>query len=129
MYEIDSAIAEAREASAQIRDDIREMKEASKSDGSEVEKARRAGEHGSAWQRIQMRIDTNQTTLADVFNGIDRSSEAEEIRKTAAKMIGPARSQYMASMDDASVSDAMAEAKEAQRELAVSIGRLRSMGY
>lgn len=46
----------------------------------EVVKARRAGQMGKAWQTLQSRIDLGKTCENDIFNGIDKSPEAREVR-------------------------------------------------
>lgn len=42
--------------------------------------AARSGSLGVEWQKVQQRIDMNQTTLQDVFNGTDESAEATALR-------------------------------------------------
>lgn len=43
----------------------------------------RSGELGPEWQRLQRRVDLDETSLDKVFSGEDGSSEAEYVRSVA----------------------------------------------
>lgn len=57
-------------------------KEAFSEHRKEIERMRRAGEMGQAWQVLQSRIDLGRTCENDIFGGIDKSPEAREVRAT-----------------------------------------------
>lgn len=48
----------------------------------------RAGELGPEWQRLQRRVDLDETSLDRVFSGDDTSSEAEFVRGVAEEKAG-----------------------------------------
>ena len=52
-------------------------------DYEEMSDRARAGELGPEWQRIQRRVDLDETSLEAVFSGDDTSSDAEFVRGVA----------------------------------------------
>ena len=65
-----------------IHDEVRKANE--KASG-ELERKRRSGELGRAWQVLQQRIDMRQTTERDIYSGVDKSNEAREVRALMAE--------------------------------------------
>lgn len=122
MVSAEETIAQIREFSRDLRQQVaadRAAAQASESGSDDdLATARRRGDHGRAWQRIQQRIDLRRTTLADVLNGVDPSPEAREVRAAASRLLGDARARYAAALDDESLAPQLAAAREAQRELA-----------
>jgi hypothetical protein len=55
------------------------------------EEAARRGDLGPDWQRVQRRIDTGRTTLADVFTGQDDSPEARRLAERSRETLRGAR--------------------------------------
>lgn len=57
-------------------------------DYEEMSDRARAGELGPEWQRIQRRVDLDETSLEAVFSGDDTSSDAEFVRGVAEEKAG-----------------------------------------
>ena len=57
-------------------------------DYEEMSDKARAGELGPEWQRLQRRVDLDETSLDRVFSGDDTSSEAEFVRGVAEEKAG-----------------------------------------
>lgn len=56
--------------------------------------AARKGELGPEWRTIQKRIDTGQTSVADVFSGTDTSPEAETLRRMSRRNLERLRASW-----------------------------------
>jgi hypothetical protein len=96
---------------------VKLQQEQSKGDD-QAAQARRSGEQGRAWQRIQQRIDFNETTLRDVLTGIDHSPEADEVRREIQKRAVDMRQAYAATADDNTITEGLADLRRAQEDLA-----------
>lgn len=57
-------------------------------DYDEMSDRARAGELGPEWQKLQRRVDLDETSLDRVFSGEDTSSEAEFVRSVADEKAG-----------------------------------------
>lgn len=86
----------------------------------EVVKARRAGKMGKAWQTLQSRIDMGKTCEMDIFNGIDKSPEAREVRADLVKNLTKVR-------DDLDAMDPEEETKQDYLQAMESMARLQAM--
>lgn len=73
----ETELAKARENLERVREENRPRLQRHHE---QIVKARRAGEMGTAWQVLQSRIDLGKTCESDIFNGIDKSPEACEVR-------------------------------------------------
>ncbi|PAU68907.1 hypothetical protein [Bifidobacterium criceti] len=86
----------------------------------EVVKARRAGQMGKAWQTLQSRIDLGKTCEMDIFNGIDKSPEAREVRADLIKNMTKIR-------DEIDAMDPEEETKQHYRQAMESMAKLQAM--
>lgn len=87
--------------------------------------ARRAGDHGRDWQRVQQDVDLRRTTIDDVMNGVDPSPHARAVRAAAAGHLLDGRRAWVA-LDDDSTADPqvqaqMRAAQRARQELLVGL--------
>lgn len=89
--QVESALLDEQEAA--------EREEEQQADEERAERARR-GELGPEWRTVQQRIDLNQTTLEDVFSGVDETSAAEALRATARKNLARVRELWEEQSDD-----------------------------
>ncbi len=64
-----------------------------------IEKRRRKGDDGRAWQVLQQRIDIGSTCESDILSGIDKSPEAREVRGYIGKLAGYMRD-YVEDVED-----------------------------
>lgn len=87
----------------------------------EAAAARRAGEHGPAWQRLQQRIDLHQTTLADIVGGTDLTEPAREVRHLMSTQLARGRELYVAAADDPDLAEDLDQAKAARQDLAQTL--------
>lgn len=128
-----SLLAEIRSRTAAIeaqnrRD--RELMDARRQSRAEREKTlakqRRDGELGRDWQVLQQRIDMNQTTLSDIFTGVDRSEEARAVRRHVEQNLVPRITvQFNEVLKSDDVAGDLASLETARRELAETIARVR----
>lgn len=86
----------------------------------EVVKARRAGQMGKAWQTLQSRIDLGKTCEMDIFNGIDKSPEAREVRADLVRNMTKVR-------DDLDAMDTEEETKQDYLQAIESVAKLQAM--
>ena len=86
----------------------------------EVVKARRAGQMGKAWQMLQSRIDLGKTCEMDIFNGIDKSPEAREVRADLVRNMTKVR-------DDLDAMDPEEETKQDYLQAIESMAKLQAM--
>lgn len=128
--EITAAINEIREFTGQLQQETAAGTAAlaAQTENEDEVKARRSGERGTAWQRVQQSIDLGRTTLADVVNGTDPSEAAREVRALMARQLGPMRGAYVAAMESDDLAAAVSEAKAAQHDLGAAVRRLASGG-
>ncbi|GAA2738577.1 hypothetical protein GCM10009867_30470 [Pedococcus aerophilus] len=92
-----------------------------KKDEDRAKKAR-AGELGADWQRLQRRIDLGETSLTAIVHGIDDSSAAESVRRTAAENaaeVSRVQAQELGSREDsaAELQVAFSSAQQHLREM------------
>lgn len=94
--EVEAILAELLELRHEIDAEREELVEQFVSDPStdhgrdyeEMSDRARAGELGPEWQRLQRRVDLEETSLEKVFSGEDTSSEAEFVRSVADEKAG-----------------------------------------
>jgi hypothetical protein len=67
-------------------------------------RAARAGDLGPDWRTIQARIDMGQTSLTDVFTGVDTSAAAQALRAAAHQNLRGIRTAWT-EQDDADEKD------------------------
>lgn len=80
--------------------------------------ARRSGEYGRTWQVLQQRIDMGQTCDQDIYAGIDKSPEAQEVRKWMGSNVGQLRAYvYDEDNEDTDVGKARMAMEEARTRL------------
>jgi hypothetical protein len=120
-----------------INDTIRVMNEAIAADAAAEKvaderraEAARRGELGPEWRRLQARIDLEETTLEEVFDGTDTSPEAEALRAQASVRLRATVEQLEAEAAvDPTAPNPRADAAEALSELQRQIEQLtRRMG-
>lgn len=51
----------------------------------ELAQANRDGDRGQDWKKLQERIDRGETTLEDIFGGVDTSREAQSVSELSRK--------------------------------------------
>jgi hypothetical protein len=92
----------------------------------EVEDARRRGDHGRDWQVLQQRIDLRETTMSDIVDGLDHSTEARAIRTVIGEHFAMIRDSYTALMSDPDeeLAAALAELARAREGLRDEVARL-----
>ena len=129
--EIADALQEIRGYTADIRKETDEQKlslaafrSSAAAAEADLEKERRAGEHGRDWQVLQERIDLKKTTAADVLNGIDHSPEAEAVRRQAEKGLIHGREIALENIEEDNESGQLEDLKRAQAELARMVAQL-----
>ena len=124
--EVQALLGEIRSIQADIERDTREAIEEHEAYLAQVEpedeeRARKArgGELGPDWQRLQRRIDLDETSTTAVVAGIDDSPAAENVRRTAAenaREVMRVQDEAMES-DDAGLTELQASVGSAQRNL------------
>ncbi|MBX3094810.1 MAG: hypothetical protein KF680_09800 [Cryobacterium sp.] len=96
------------------------------------ERAARSGELGTAWQKVQQRIDLNQTTLDDVFSGRDESPEARQLVQQSQRASRQLHEQFaQEAIDDPDSDNPLTELSQLQRDLQQKLDTLneRVKGY
>ena len=83
LQEIRGLIGEMHEINRGLERDVREMREQMRAADEERAEQARRGELGADWERLQRRIDLNQTSVSAVVRGEDGSVEAERLREHA----------------------------------------------
>jgi hypothetical protein len=88
----------------------------------------RRGELGPEWQRLQQRIDLDQTTLDDVFSGRDDSADALAIAALSRRNAGAMRGEgdeWASAQFDAAIGELSEANAQLQRTMAALRERLR----
>lgn len=67
-------------------------------DAERAKQARR-GELGPQWQRLQARIDLDETSIADIVSGLDDSPEAAAIRQKASERASELYAEQVADLE------------------------------
>lgn len=132
--EIEAILAEMRETMAEFRaetaavsEQLETEKRADAAANSDIEQARRNGEHGREWQAVQQSIDLGKTTLDDVITGVDHSPEAKALRAMMQATLPAARSEFVAVVETQQEQGDLAELHRAQAELAVALEQLNRL--
>jgi len=129
-------IEQARAATAQMAEATREQREARHAFESEyadvqkkIEARRRNGDMGRDWQVLQQRIDLNQTTFADILNGVDTSSEARAVRLVIQREFLPrARAQFADAVSSEQMASQLDNLHLAQAQLQEALASFQRMG-
>ncbi|GAB3447956.1 hypothetical protein GCM10027517_32430 [Phycicoccus ginsengisoli] len=136
--EVQALLGEIRSIQADIERDTREAIEEHEAYLAQVEpedeeRARKArgGELGPDWQRLQRRIDLDETSTTAVVAGIDDSPAAENVRRTAAenaREVLRAQEEAMGSEDPSTELQAsVGAARRNLREMQEQMERIRRM--
>ncbi|GIG27310.1 hypothetical protein [Cellulomonas denverensis] len=128
--DINEALAQMREFTAELQAQNQRDREAfdrrDRTADEQAAEARRRGESGPAWQRIQQRIDLRQTTLEDVMGGIDQSPEARQVRATLSQELG--RVDRSTLVDDEELQEQIAVTQQAQAAMMRALDEARHAG-
>jgi hypothetical protein len=127
LAEIRAATGEVRAATAEQRaqNEADRAKNAAKDE--QFAEERREGKHGRDWQVLQQRIDLKQTTVVDVFSGVDLSEEAQRVRKVLGEEKLPGlRAEVASAVDAGALAAEIEELRAAQEQMARSLAQLRN---
>lgn len=99
MRQLDQLSARRKTMQTKLAERKRQIAEKNAKQREDIERRRRNGENGRAWQVLQQRIDMGKTCEQDILCGIDKSPEAREVRGYISKFAGYARD-YVEDTDD-----------------------------
>lgn len=99
MRQLDQLSARRKTMQTKLAERKRQIAEKNAKQREDIERRRRNGEDGRAWQVLQQRIDMGKTCERDILCGIDKSPEAREVRGYISKFAGYARD-YVEDTDD-----------------------------
>lgn len=99
MRQLDQLSARRKTMQTKLAERKRQIAEKNAKQREDIERRRRNGENGRAWQVLQQRIDMGKTCERDILCGIDKSPEAREVRGYISKFAGHARD-YVEDTDD-----------------------------
>lgn len=99
MRQLDQLSARRKTMQTKLAERKRQIAEKNAKQREDIERRRRNGENGRAWQVLQQRIDMGKTCERDILCGIDKSPEAREVRGYISKFAGYARD-YVEDTDD-----------------------------
>jgi len=99
MRQLDQLSARRKTMQTKLAERKRQIAEKNAKQREDIERRRRNGEDGRAWQVLQQRIDMGKTCEQDILCGIDKSPEAREVRGYISKFAGYARD-YVEDTDD-----------------------------
>jgi len=126
MEEIRSFVDTLRQDTDEARQRVEALKSARSAQETELAEARRAGRHGRDWQVLQQRIDMRRTTVDDIMNGLDHSSEARHVRQTLSGNLTRVREEYegLANQPDGPLSEVLEDLRRAQESLLRTVSHL-----
>ncbi|GAA3591858.1 hypothetical protein GCM10022198_14740 [Klugiella xanthotipulae] len=100
---LNSMLAEMREAAEELTQQARHRADEIvrvRAEGEDAERLtaqkRRAGDWGADWRTLQGRIDLNQTSAEDIYNGLDHSPEARAVRRAIGQGLAMTRAAMLA---------------------------------
>lgn len=99
MRQLDQLSTRRKTMQTRLAERKRQIAEKNAKQREDIERRRRNGEDGRAWQVLQQRIDMGKTCEQDILCGIDKSPEAREVRGYISKFAGYARD-YVEDTDD-----------------------------
>jgi hypothetical protein len=97
--------------------DLREHRAIWAAEDAERAKQARNGELGPQWQRLQRRIDLNETSLADVVSGADGSAEAAAVRQQAENRAAELYAEQLADLESEEPSELQSELNAVRAEV------------
>lgn len=111
--------------------DLRRQREVWAEQDAERAKLARRGDLGPNWQRLQRRLDLNETSMSDIVSGDDASPEAVAIRQAAREKAAELYAQQVAERDADEPSELASEIAGVRAEvqrLRAALGEVVELG-
>jgi hypothetical protein len=113
-----SRVAEELDQTTQVQlADLRKHREIWAAEDAERAKQARSGNLGPEWQRLQRRIDLNETSLTNIVSGADGSPEAVAVRQRATDKAAELYAEQLAELESDEPSDLQSELKTVRAEV------------
>lgn len=98
-------------------EDLRRQREAWAEEDAERAKQARRGLLGPEWQRLQSRLDLNETSMTDIVSGSDDSPEAAAIRQKASEKAAELHAQQVADLESDEPNELQSELNSVRAEV------------
>lgn len=127
--DLHAAAHEVRTAGRADIAELREFREEMRKGDDERATAARRGEMGADWQRVQRRIDLDQTSVAAVMQGADDTPEAVRLRRQSLKGASAIAAMQEDDLDDEDeTNDVFGAVRREQAEIRALMQEIRELG-